>query len=78
MIRINLLEAPKPKSKRSMTSALPSIDVGDVGSPRTKILVIVGLAAVLNLGYWYRLDAQKKSIEKQMGRPSRRTGNWLT
>jgi type IV pilus assembly protein PilN len=66
MIRINLLEAPKPKNKRSMASALPSIEVGDVGSPRTKILVIVGLAAVLNLGYWYRLDAQKKSIEKQM------------
>ncbi|HXY51977.1 MAG TPA: PilN domain-containing protein [Terriglobales bacterium] len=66
MIRINLLEAPKPKSKRSMASALPSIEMGDVGSPRTKILVIVGLAAVLNLGYWYRLDAQKKSIERQM------------
>jgi len=66
MIRINLLDAPKPKGKRSIASALPSIEVGDVGSPRTKILVIVGLAAVLNLGYWYRLDAQKKSIEKQM------------
>ena len=66
MIRINLLEAPKPKNKRSAMPSMPTIDVGDVGSPRLKILVAVGLTAVINLYTWYHLDAQKKSIEQKM------------
>jgi type IV pilus assembly protein PilN len=66
MIRINLLEAPKPKNKRSAAAALPSIEVGNVGSPLVKAAAVLGLAAVLNVGYWYRLDAQKKTIEQQM------------
>jgi type IV pilus assembly protein PilN len=67
MIRINLLGAPKPKNKRSaMLVAMPTIDVGDAGSPKLKILVVLAIAAALNLGYWYRLDKQKQSIAKQM------------
>lgn len=66
MIRINLLEAPKPKNKRSAVPSMPTIEVGDVGSPRLKILVGVGLAAVINLYTWYHLDAEKKSIEHKM------------
>jgi Tfp pilus assembly protein PilN len=67
MIRINLLEAPKPKNKRSSASSLPTIEVGSVGTPLVKIAAILGLAAVLNVGYWYRLDAQKRAIDQQMG-----------
>ena len=66
MIRINLLEAPKPKNKRSAMPAMPTMEVGDVGSPRLKVLIAFGLAAAFNLYTWYHLDAQKKQIEQQM------------
>jgi type IV pilus assembly protein PilN len=72
MIRINLLEAPKQKSKRSAASSMPSIEVGSVGTPFVKAVAVLGLAAVLNVGYWYRLDAQKKSIEQQMAQAEQR------
>jgi type IV pilus assembly protein PilN len=66
MIRINLLGAPKPKSKRGPAVSMPTFEVGDAGSPKMKVLVGVVIAAVLNLGYWYQLDKQKQSIAKQM------------
>ncbi len=66
MIRINLLEAPKPKNKRSAMPSMPTIEVGDVGSPRLKVLVAFGLAAVFNLYTWYHLDAEKKVIAQNM------------
>jgi Tfp pilus assembly protein PilN len=66
MIRINLLEAPKPKNKRSAMPAMPTMEVGNVGSPRVKVLVAVGLAAVFNFYTWYHLEAQKKQIEQNM------------
>jgi type IV pilus assembly protein PilN len=65
MIRINLLEAPKAKNKRSAV-ALPSFEVGSLGSPLIKVVVVLGLAALLNGGYWYRLDVQKRSIQANM------------
>jgi type IV pilus assembly protein PilN len=66
MIRINLLEAPKAKSKRAVGAALPTIEVGNVGSPLVKAAVVFGLAAALNLGYWYQLDTQKRNIAQKM------------
>src|SRR6201984_1397158 len=66
MIRINLLEAPKPKNKRSAMPSMPTLEVGDVGSPRLKVLVAFGLAAAFNLYTWYHLDAQKKVIAQNM------------
>jgi|SRR6516165_5519181 len=72
MIRINLLEAPKPKNKRSAAAAMPSIEIGSVGTPLVKIAAILGLAAILNVGYWYKLDAQKRSIEQQMAQAEKR------
>jgi Tfp pilus assembly protein PilN len=67
MIRINLIESSKSKNKRAGgTSSAPMMDVGDVGSPRTKVLVVVALAGLLNAGYWYRLDHQSKKIAAQM------------
>ncbi len=68
MIRINLLEAPKPKNKRSAMTSMPTMEVGDVGSPRLKVLLAFGLAAAFNLYTWYHLDAQKKSIEQNMAK----------
>ncbi|HZC23479.1 MAG TPA: PilN domain-containing protein [Candidatus Binatia bacterium] len=68
MIKINLLETSKGKGKR-VTSAgpsMPSIEMGDMGSPKLKVLVVVVLAGLINLGYWYRLDHQQKAIAAQM------------
>jgi Tfp pilus assembly protein PilN len=68
MIRINLLENSKGKSKRAGGSgpAMPTMDMGDMGSPKLKVLVVLVLAGALNFGYWYRLDRQAKSIASQM------------
>ena len=66
MIRINLLGAPKPKSKKASMSAMPSVDIGEAGSPTLKILVVLVLAGVVNGGYWYQLDKQKQSIAIKM------------
>ena len=65
MIRINLLEAPKAKNKRAAVS-MPSIEVGDLGTPLLKVAVVLGLAGALNVGYWYQLDAQKRAITSKM------------
>ena len=66
MIRINLLGTPKAKNKRGASSAIPTMEVGDAGSPKMKVLVVLALAAALNLTYWYRLDKEKQSIATQM------------
>jgi type IV pilus assembly protein PilN len=65
MIRINLLGAPKPKNKRSAVPAV-TLDMGEPGSPKVKILIVLLLAASANGLYWYRLDRQSKALEKNM------------
>jgi Tfp pilus assembly protein PilN len=67
MIRINLLGTPKPKSKRS-TGAItaPTIEFGEIGSPKTKVLVALVLAVAFNAGYWYYLDHQAREIAANM------------
>jgi Tfp pilus assembly protein PilN len=69
MIRINLLETAKGKNKRAGGSSLPTLpamEMGDMGSPKLKLLAVLVLAGLLNFGYWYRLDRQAQSIAKQM------------
>jgi Tfp pilus assembly protein PilN len=68
MIKINLLENSKGKSKRGAGGgpSMPAMEMGDMGSPKLKVLVVLLLAGALNFGYWYRLDHQAKTIEKQM------------
>jgi Tfp pilus assembly protein PilN len=70
MIKINLLESSKGKNKRGGSNAptMPSMEMGDMGSPKLKVLVVLLLAGALNFGYWYRLDRQGKAIEAQMQR----------
>jgi Tfp pilus assembly protein PilN len=65
MIRINLLGAPKPKNKRSAVPAV-TLDMGEPGSPKIKILIVLLLAACLNGLYWYRLDHESQSLAKKM------------
>jgi Tfp pilus assembly protein PilN len=67
MIRINLLGTQKGKNKRSTGSSGAAVmEVGDVGSPKMKILVVLALAALVNLGYWYQLDKQHRDIAAKM------------
>jgi type IV pilus assembly protein PilN len=71
MIRINLLGAPKPKNKRSAVPAV-TLDMGEPGSPKVKILIVVLLAASANGLYWYRLDRQSQAIAKNMAAAEQR------
>jgi Tfp pilus assembly protein PilN len=69
MIRINLLESAKGKNKRAGGSSMPTMpamEMGDMGSPRLKVLVVLLVAGAVNFGYWYRLDRQGKAIAVQM------------
>ncbi len=69
MIKINLLETNKGKGKRGSGGggpSMPTMEMGDMGSPKLKILVVVIIAGLLNLGYWYRLDHQGKAIAVKM------------
>ncbi len=68
MIKINLLETNKGKGKRGSGGgpSMPTMEMGDMGSPKLKVLVVLVLAGLLNLGYWYRLDHQSKAIAAQM------------
>jgi type IV pilus assembly protein PilN len=66
MIRINLLGTSKSKGKHGGASAVASLEVGDVGSPKMKILVVLVLASLLNLGFWYKLNRQRQEIAAKM------------
>ncbi len=68
MIKINLLENSKGKSKRGGGGgpSMPTMEMGDMGSPKLKILAVLVIAGLFNLGYWYRLDHQAKAIAVKM------------
>ena len=68
MIKINLLETNKGKGKRGSGggASMPTMEMGDMGSPKLKILVVVVIAGLFNLGYWYRLDHTGKAIAAQL------------
>ncbi len=67
MIRINLLGTPKPKGgKKSVAISMPTMEVGNVGSPLLQVVAVLAVVAAVNGLYWYRLDHAKKVIEVQM------------
>jgi Tfp pilus assembly protein PilN len=68
MIKINLLESSKGKNKRGGSNAptMPTMEMGDLGSPKLKVMVVLLVAGVLNFGYWYHLDRQSRTIAAQM------------
>ena len=66
MIRINLLGMSKPKNRRSTGPTAPTIEVGDVGSPKVKVLVALMLAVAFNGFTWYHLDHQAQDIAAKM------------
>ncbi|HKU23716.1 MAG TPA: PilN domain-containing protein [Terriglobales bacterium] len=70
MIRINLLGVPKSKSKRgpSLASMLPGAGVSVV----MKVLLVFALAAAMNFGYWYHLNAEKAHLATQLVQAERK------
>jgi len=72
MIKINLLETAKGKGKRGGGPSLPTMEMGDMGSPKLKVLAVLVIAALVNLSYWYRLDRQSKAIAVQLTQAEKR------
>ena len=74
MIKINLLETAKGKGKRGSGGgpSMPTMEMGDMGSPKLKILVVVVIAGLFNMGYWYRLDHQGKAIAVKLQEAERK------
>jgi len=68
MIKINLLETSKGKGKRGGGSSpvMPTMEMGDMGSPKLKILIVMVIVGLGNLGYWYRLDNLSKQIDAKV------------
>jgi Tfp pilus assembly protein PilN len=69
MIRINLVASAKPKSKRGSGGSASSpvmLEVGQPGSPKIALIVIVVIAAAGNFWYWHGLDKQKQTIAAEM------------
>src|SRR5450432_1535761 len=65
MIRINLLGVAKTKGKRGSQTAV-SAPMGDGGSILVKALAAMIVIAIVNGGYWFVLDKQKRDIATQM------------
>jgi type IV pilus assembly protein PilN len=63
MIRINLLGGAKPKSKKGPAINMPSFEFGNLGGPMIQVAGVLLIAVVVNAGYWYHLDQEKKAIE---------------
>ena len=68
MIKINLLENSKGQEQARWRGgpSMPSMEMGDMGSPKLKILAVLVMAGLFNLGYWYRLDHESKAIAAHM------------
>ena len=69
MIRINLLGIAKQKGKRGSgggSSPDVAMPAGPGGSPAIKILVVLLVAGIINAGYWWTLDKQKREIAAKM------------
>jgi type IV pilus assembly protein PilN len=65
MIRINLLDAPRPKTKKGPAFTMPGIDF-NLGSPLLLVTAVLAIAVFLNAGYWFKLDRERKAIAQQM------------
>jgi Tfp pilus assembly protein PilN len=65
MIRINLLGIAKAKGKRG-SAATTSAPMGEAGSILVKAVAAMIAVAILNGGYWFVLDKQKRDTATQM------------
>ncbi len=64
MIKINLLENSKGKNRRGSSGpSMPTMEMGDMGSPKLKILAVLVVAGLLNLGEL--ADVKARFLERQ-------------
>ena len=56
------------KSKRGGGGgpSMPTMEMGDMGSPKLKVLAVLVVVGLFNLSYWYRLDHESKAIAVRM------------
>ncbi|HYN15114.1 MAG TPA: PilN domain-containing protein [Terriglobales bacterium] len=66
MIRINLLSIPR--SKRGKRTAPVPVVSGSGPNPLVVALVLVILTAVVNLGWWYKLNLEGRRIAVEMAK----------
>ena len=45
---------------------MPTMEMGDMGSPKLKVLAILVVVGLFNLSYWYHLDREAKAIAVRM------------
>lgn len=64
MIRINLLSVPR--SKRGKRAAAAPVVSGPGPNPLMIALVVLGIAALVNLGWWYKLNRDSRKIATVM------------
>jgi type IV pilus assembly protein PilN len=72
MIRINLLGVQKAKGKRGSPTAAAAPSMGEGGSILVKALAAMIVIAIINGGYWFVLDKQKRDIATQMSAAERK------
>ena len=65
MIRVNVLEAPRPKARRP-SPLVPVIERGDARSPKLKVLSVLIMTAAVNLAYWRHLEREKTTVNRQL------------
>jgi type IV pilus assembly protein PilN len=66
MIRINLLSIPRTKRGKRTTPA--PVVTGSGPNPLVVALVVVILAALVNLGWWYKLSREGRRIAVEMAK----------
>jgi type IV pilus assembly protein PilN len=65
MIRINLLSVPRSKRGRRTVAAAPAVS-GSGPNLMVVALVVIVLAVVINLGWWYKLNREGRRIAADM------------
>jgi len=65
MIRINLLNVPRSKRGRRTVAAAPAVSSSGPNLMVVALVVIV-LAVVINLGWWYKLNRESRRIAADM------------
>ena len=76
MIRINLLSIPRSKRGKRTVVAAPTVS-GPGSNLMVVALVVVALTAVLNLGWWYKLNREGQHIAVDMAKAEKENHDLL-
>jgi len=76
MIRINLLSIPRSRRGKRTVAAAPAVS-GSGPNLMVVALVVVVLTAVVNLGWWYRLNHESQRIAAEMAKAQKENRDLL-